>query len=277
MWRSFAEGTDFQMEVRVTGGDDRLWPGLAEELADLNVDVIVATTTWSGLAAKDQTSTIPIVVALSGDPVGTGLIPDPAAPSENVTGVTDHNPAQASEQVSRIQEFLEHNGKGPLATLGVLYNGGNQGTRPDLEDVQDAANAASVALVSLDVRTDADFERALNRAVDKGVQAVIVLGDPLIVHNRDAIITLLEDSTRQLPAIWGVPELAEEGGLMAYGPRHFQMFRDAADLAVSILQQQPGQRLTFVRGTQVGSPPPPELVLNTQAATNIGCAFPSGW
>jgi putative ABC transport system substrate-binding protein len=195
---------------RRRGGYDRL-PGLAAELVRLKVDVIVASAVPAIRAAKEATRTIPIVMAVVVDPVATGFIANFARPEGNLTGLSSMAPELVGKQLEMLKEIVPK-----VSRVGLLWNPANAGNAPQLREGEVAARALGVQLQPLEARDSKEIDSAFAAMTRGRAGAVIVLVDVVLIDHRTRIADLA--AKRRLPAVYGLREHAEAGGLMAYGP-----------------------------------------------------------
>jgi putative tryptophan/tyrosine transport system substrate-binding protein len=167
------------------------------------------------------TSVTPVVAAVMGDPVGTGLVASLAHPGGNVTGLSVLAPDLAGKRLELLREIVPG-----LRRLAFLANVSNPIIVPEMGEVQAAARSLGLDIVTLEIRRSEDITPALETLKGRA-QALYVVGDPLILANRSRINTLA--LVAQLPSIYGQREYAEVGGLMSYGPNFLDLFRRAAE------------------------------------------------
>jgi putative tryptophan/tyrosine transport system substrate-binding protein len=209
---NWIEGKNLTVEYRYAEakGATRL-AELAEELAGLKVDVIVVSGTSTALAAKKATSTIPIVMASSVDPVAQGLIVSLARPGENITGLAGFSDDLAGKRLEILKEVL------PKSTrFGVITGTGGRGGEPQLKVMKEAASALGLKLLEIGSASDADkLLHTFRLAVRERVNGIITISAPVIFAQRQSIILLA--ANHELPAIYPDKEFVEDGGLMSYG------------------------------------------------------------
>jgi putative tryptophan/tyrosine transport system substrate-binding protein len=225
----YIDGKTIQIYPRYGGGVlDRL-PGLARELVALKVDVIVAMAVAASVAAREATAGIPIVMVNVGNPVGAGLIESLARPGGNVTGTSSMLPDLGGKQIEMLHQVL------PSAPrIAFLSNPTNAGTPPTLQSAADAAQRLGLELVVVDVVARQDFEPAFARIEQSQAEALLVLGEPLIGHNREAVIAFA--ARRRLPALCTTGDLVRDGGLMSYSTNINVHLPRAADYVDKILK-----------------------------------------
>ena len=221
----WVEGQNIAMERRYAEEKyDRL-PELATELVQLEVDVIVAGDSRAIPAAKHATSTIPIVMTVSGDPVGAGFVNSLARPGGNITGFTNISPQLAGKRLELLAEAVP--GVSRVAILGPWGD-------PDWQELTVVTQALGVQLQALKIESPNEFEPAFEAAMRERADALIVLPSPMTNPHRRRIVTLAAKS--RLPAMYAWRMYVEAGGLMAYGPSLPDLYRRAAVYVDKILK-----------------------------------------
>lgn len=258
----YFEGRTILIEYRFAGGNFERLSELARELVRLNVDLIVARVTQASLAAKKATRTIPIVMLGVSDPVGSGLVENLARPNENVTGTASMN----AEVIGKSLEILKE--VAPAASrVAVLWNPSNAVFQQQLlSRAERAAKSLKLELRAFGVQAPEEIEGAFAAMTESQVDALLVLGDPVLVRHQSLIIELAERT--RLPAMYANKESAEAGGLMAYGPNIEAQFRRAAVYVDKILKGAAPTDLPVEQPTQF------ELVINLNSAKALGLALP---
>src|SRR6266481_5782279 len=228
----YVEGGNVVIEWRDTEGRAERLSALAAELLALKVDVIVAPSTLAALAAKQATSTLPIVFIGASVPVTDGLVTSLARPGGNVTGLS----VLGSELVGKRLELLKQAVPG-VSRVAVLWQPGGQGERTDkdlLKEAEVAARALGVRLQLVEARGPADIDRAFSDMSRARADALTVLGTPMFFNERRRLVDLAAKS--RLPAVYTLRENVDAGGLMAYGPNVADLFRRAAIYVDKILK-----------------------------------------
>jgi putative ABC transport system substrate-binding protein len=257
----YVEGKNIVIEWRSAEGKfDRL-PGLAAELVRLKVDVIVTSASTQTPVAKEATSTIPIVMAQDGDPVGSGFVASLARPGGNITGLSTLSPELSGKRLELLKEIVPR-----LARVAVLGSSNNPGNTQSLKEVELAAAAFGVQLQYLDVLDPKDIETAFRAATKGRADSVLVLGGPVLFSQRKQLIALAVKS--RLPTIYARPEFVEDGGLMTYGPSLYDLHRRAATYVDKILKGAKPADLP------VEQPKKFEFIINLKAAKQIGLTIP---
>jgi putative ABC transport system substrate-binding protein len=257
----FIEGQNLTVDWRGYGLRTEQFPDIAVELIKAKVDVIFCAGDAAVRAAQQATATIPIL-AVTDDMVGSGLVRSLAQPGGNTTGVS----ILATELDGKRQDILIEAVPG-LRRLVALADP-NATTPQQLQALQDAARARGAELSIHRVAKSEEVVPAIDAAKTSDAAALNVLSSPLLFANRRVIIE--RTAALRLPAVYQWPEMAEEGGLIAYGPRIIQMFRELG-----------GQQLIkLFRGAKpidmpVEQPTRFELVINLQTAKAIGHEVPA--
>jgi putative tryptophan/tyrosine transport system substrate-binding protein len=255
------EGKNVMFERRFAENQlDRL-PGLAAELVHLDVDLIVTGGTLAPLAAKQATATIPIVMGSAGDPVGSGLVASLARPGGNVTGLSLMAPDLGGKRLELLKEILPG-----ISHVAILWNAANPYPALVFRETQDAARTLRIELESLEVRGPDDLDSALDAAIRSRVGALITVEDPLTVTHRKQIADFTANN--RLPAIYGLSEFVDAGGLMSYGAHMADLYRRAAGYADKILRGAKPADLPVEQPTKF------ELVINLKTAKALGLTVP---
>jgi putative ABC transport system substrate-binding protein len=257
----WTEGQNLAIDTRWADGQiDRL-PALTAEVLARKPDVIVTYSTPAAVAAKDATSTVPIVVAAMGDPVGTGLVTGLARPGGNLTGLSlGWGEGIGGKFLELLQETVPR-----LTTVAFLTNPDNPVERQMTAELQAAAPVRRLKLQVIDVRTPEALEGAFQQARRKA-QAVVIVPTPLFMAQRQTITALA--AKHRLPAMYGLSDFTDAGGLMAYGPDRAALFRRAADYVDKILRgAKPGD-------LPIEQPMQYVFVVNLKTAKALGLTIP---
>ena len=257
----YIDGQNIIIEHRVARGQPTRLPALAAELVELKVDVLVALEPPAVRAAKNATKTIPIVIRSTDDPVELGWVASLARPGGNITGVTSYARRLTGKRMELLLEAIPK-----LSRVAVLWNPAGSNAERNFEQVQAAARALRVQLLSLEVRSVNDFERAFETAVKEHAGALITIRTPLLVINRGRIAELAAKS--KLPAIYDDREFVEAGGLMSYGANLADSYRRAAFYVDKILKGASPAELPVEQPTRF------ELWFNLKTAGQIGFTLP---
>jgi ABC-type uncharacterized transport system substrate-binding protein len=253
----YVEGKNIVIEYRWAEGKFERLSGLAADLARLKVDVIVAPITLDALAAQQATRTIPIVMALSTDPVGTGLVASLARPGGNITGLTTLSPELNGKRLELLKETVPK-----LARVGVIWNLTNPDKALEFEQIEVTARQMKLQLQSLEVRGLDDFEKAFRGATTKSPGALLTLTDTLTMTHQSQIVELA--AKRRLPAMFQTGDFVDAGGLISYGPNDADLFRRTATYVDKILKGAKPADLPVQQPTKF------ELVINLKTAKKIG-------
>ena len=234
---------------------------VAEELVRLDVDIIVTAGTLAPLAAKRATSTIPIVMAPAGDPVGSGLVTSLARPTENVTGLSLMAPDVDGKRLELLKELLPR-----LSRVAIIWNAANPYPPQVFRETKKAADALGIEIQSLEVTGPHDFSKALGALEVQQPDGLITVEDPLTLDRREQIASFA--AAKKLPAIYGVREFVQAGGLMAYGASFSDLRRRAAVYVDKILKGATPAHLPIQQPTKF------ELLINLKAAAALGLTIP---
>src|SRR4051812_11104752 len=209
----YVEGGDFAIEYRWAEGKYERLPALAADLVSRKVDLIAASGgNVSALAAKNATSTIPIVFFTGGDPVGEGLVASLARPGGNVTGVTFMFAELTPKRLELLSELVPKAG-----VIALLTNPNSPGTERMAQEVQEAAGAKGMQLPILEASTEAEIEAAFFSLMQLRAGALLVGADPFFFSRREQLLSLA--ARHAVPTMYQYPEFAAFGGLIAYGSR----------------------------------------------------------
>jgi putative ABC transport system substrate-binding protein len=257
----YVEGKNILIEWRYANLKfDRL-PDLAAELVRLKVDIIVTGGSTSTRAAKQGTTTIPIVMAGAVDPVGEGFVASLSRPGGNITGLSVLAPEISGKQLELLKEIVPR-----LSRVAVFWQSTNPANTQMLKEVELAAGALRVKLQQVDILGANDIEGAF-RAASKGrADAVLVLASPISVNQRTQIADLAIKS--RLPGIYDRREFVDDGGLMSYGTKFSDLYRRAATYVDKILKGRKPADLP------VEQPIKFEFIINLKAAKQIGLTIP---
>jgi putative ABC transport system substrate-binding protein len=258
----YVEGKSLVIEYRwAEDRRDRL-PGLAAELVRLKVDLILTHSTPATRAAKQATTTIPIVTTAVIDPVGTGLVASLARPGGNITGVSLlAGEGFGGKWIELLKEVVPN-----LSRVAILWNPANQGNAAQVRDIQSGARALEVQTQLLEVGDPHQFDRVFAKMSAQRAAWLIVTNEFLFFAHRARIADLAAKS--RLPAIFPYREAAEGGGLMSYGPDIPDMFRRTAAYIDKILRGAKPADLPIEQATKF------DLVINLKAAKALGLTIP---
>jgi ABC-type uncharacterized transport system substrate-binding protein len=257
----WVEAQNLIIERRFSEGKQERLGDLAAELVRLNVDVIVTSGTPASLAAQRATSTVPIVVAVVIDPVGSGLVASLARPGGNITGMSWLGPELSAKRLELLKETVPR-----ISRVAVLFNPSNPAHRLALRDVQTMATRLGMTLQFHEIRSPDDFDRAFIAVLKERSDALLTVADPLTFRERTRIVQFAAKS--RLPAIYEWREFVELGGLMAYGVNLTDLFRRAATYVDRILKGTKPGDLPIERPTRF------ELIVNQKTAQALGLTLP---
>lgn len=255
------EGRNLLVQRRFADGKYERLAGLAAELARLDVDVIVAGTTLGVQAARQATTTIPIVMIAVPDPVGEGFATSLSRPGGNITGLSNIVTEVSAKHVELLRSAVPR-----LARLAVLINPLNPSDALILEQVQGAAYAHGVKVLVVEASTESQIEAAFVAMIQARTEALIIAADAYFDVQKAQIARLALKS--RLPAMSSNREMTEAGGLMSYGQDLTEHYRRAATYVDKILKgAKPGD-------LPIEQPTVLELVINRRTASALGLAIP---
>jgi len=260
--RGWVEGQNLVIERRYADGKLERLPELAAELVRLQVDLIVTSLDPQTRAARQATPTIPIVMILGVDPVGSGFIHSLARPGGNITGLTvDVTPEIWAKRLELLKEAAP-----AVSRVALLWNRGIEPVDLYRKEADAAARKLGVTLQDVEVRTTDGIEGAL-AAITKGrAAALLVPVDPVIFTQRRRVLEFA--ARHRLPAIYGIREMVEAGGLMSYGPMLSDLFRRAGLYVDKLLKGARAAELPVERPTRL------EMAVNLKTAKTLGLTLP---
>jgi putative ABC transport system substrate-binding protein len=257
----YSEGRNVVIEWRSANGDYHRVPELVADLVQSKVDVIVQDSTVGTEITKRATSTIPIVMALVLDPVGSGLVKSLAYPGGNVTGLSMMTSELNSKRLQLLNEVIPQ-----FTRAAVLWNPDHPSHAKVVEDLKVIAPSLSIELTFVGVRAPEQFGPAFSDISRAKAQALYVVEDPIFFAHRMILLELA--STAQLPTIHDLRRFPEEGALMSYGPDLHDLFRRAAIYVDRILKGAKPADLPVEQPTKF------ELVINLKTANTLGLDIP---
>jgi putative tryptophan/tyrosine transport system substrate-binding protein len=257
----YVEGQNLAIEYRWADGHyDRL-PALAADLVGRKVDLIMANSPPSALAAKSATSTIPIVFRSGADPVGDGLVASLARPGGNLTGVSFIADELTAKRLEMLSELIPQAG-----VIALLMNPNNATAERVIRDVQEAARTKGLQLHVLKAGSDSEIDTAFASLVQLHAGALVVGADPFLSSRRERLVALASRSA--VPSIYAWREFAASGGLISYGASLTSAFRLVGHYAGKVLKgAQPAD-------LPVQQPTTFELVINLKTAKALGLTVP---
>jgi putative ABC transport system substrate-binding protein len=257
----YVEGGNIAIEYRYADGDYNRLPALAADLVRRKVDIVVTEGTPPTRAARQATTTIPIVMTVTGDPVAAGLVSNLARPGGNLTGASFFFPEMAAKRVQLLKEVIP-----TLSRATVVWNPSNSVHGPVVKSIEEAAKALGVAVQHVKIQRPADVDDAL-LAISRGRDSLVVLEDAMInVCSKQIAHTAAK---HRLPTIFGLTTFVEAGGLMAYGPNRPELWRRAATFVDKILRgAKPGD-------LPVEQPVRFDLAINVRTAERLQLTIPA--
>lgn len=255
------EGRTISIEWR--WGNDKVerLPELAAELVALKPDALLTGGTPATKALKAATTTIPIVMAIIGDPVAAGLVESLARPGGNATGFSLIAPDLGSKRLQLLKEVVP-----AMSAVAVLWNAANPQVPVELKGIESAAQALGLRLHSAPISADVSLEAAFATAIGQRVQAMIVQADAVLYSRRKPVVALA--AANRLPAIYSFRDFVAEGGLISYAPSDTDLYRRAATMLDKVLKgANPGE-------LPVEQPEKFQLVINLTTARALGLQLP---
>ena len=257
----YVVGQNIALEIRAAEGKYDSLPDRAAELVRLKVDVIFAASAPAIKAAKQATSTIPIVFETLSDPVADGFVANLARPGGNLTGLAGLAPELSGKRLELLKEIVPG-----LARVAVLLNPDNPNARRLLKETEISAQALGMQLQVLQVRHPDELDKAFSAMTKARAGALTVIPDPTLQAERKKVADL--SAKTRLPAIYGISGVAESGGLMVYAPSLPDLWRRAATYVDKILKGAKPADLP------VEQPKKFEFIINLKAAKQIGLTIP---
>jgi len=254
----WSEGRNIIIDYRWGEGHSERFSEIAAEFVQRKVTLILTHNTPPTLAAKQATSTIPIVFATAGDPIGAGIVPSLARPGSNITGLSSQTPDAAGKRLELFQQVVPG-----LHRLATLADVDNPYAALDFRQLHEAARILGIEVLSFEIRRSEELDSVFD-TLKRRTDAIYVL--PVLFANR-ARINALALSAR-LPTLHGVREYVEAGGLMSYGPNWPSMWRRAADLVDKILRGAKPAEIPVEQPTEF------DLVINLKTAKALGLTIP---
>ena len=259
--RGHVEGQNLSIDVRWPQGSFDQDPSVVTELVNSNVDVIVAQGTPTVIAVRRATSTIPIVMAVVGDPVGSGFIASLARPGGNITGLTNI----AVELSAKLMELFAELVPG-MKRVGVVHIPNNPFHTMALREIEDAVRKLNMQVQVVNAQTSDEFDRAFAQLSAESVGGVVGLPDPTVVEQSRRIAELAQSA--RLPTAFQRRENVDAGGLLSYGADLNNQMRQAAFYVDRILKGEKPAELPVMQPTKF------ELVINLKTAKALGLTVP---
>jgi len=258
----YVEGENIVIEARLAQGKLDQLPQFAAELVRLKVDVIVTRSSPAALAAKQATTTIPIVMGASGDPLRRGLVASFARPGGNITGlIARAGPGQLGKRLELLKEVVPK-----LSRVAALWDPSRRNFPHIQKRAKQQAGLLGLKIQSLEIRSPDDLEGAFQAAIEEGAQGLIAFRHQTILRGRKRIVALAIKS--RLPAIYGTKRYVIDGGLMSYGVDFADLHRRQAAYVVKILKGANPATLPMEQATKF------ELLINLKTAKQIGLTIP---
>jgi putative ABC transport system substrate-binding protein len=257
----YVEGQNLVMEYRSADGRLERFPELAAELVRQRVELIVTRGTPAALAARNAAAAIPVVMASSGDPLGSGLVASLAHPGGNVTGLSANATEIEGKRLQLLKQLVP-----AVRRIGGLFNMDNPVASPQWKEVEKAARSLGLQAQLLDVREPDDLRRAFEAATRQRADAIVVGLDTLLQAHRQSIVELA--ARHRLPTIYQSREFVDAGGLIAYAVSYPDMYYRAARFVDRIFKGAKAADLPIEQPTKF------ELVINGTTAKALGLTIP---
>ena len=259
----YTVGQNVAIEYRFAEGSFDRFPTLASDLVRRQVDVLVVSSNAGALAAKQATTTIPIVFSVGDDPINTGLVDSLNRPGSNITGVYQFTVGLEAKRLGLLHEMV------PKATsIAVLVHQNFLPAEAQLRDVQEVAPRLGVQPLVLRASSESDFTAAFSTLVQQRAGALLVCASPFFYGRREQLVVLA--ARHAVPAMYEFRDFAEAGGLMSYGTRLADSYRQAGVYAGRILKGARPAELPVVQVTRF------EFVINLNTAKALGIEVPPG-
>jgi putative ABC transport system substrate-binding protein len=257
----YIEGQNLRLVSRFAEGQDERYPVMAAELAAMPVDLIVTWGTPAALAAKQATTSIPVVMGAIGDPVSVGIVSNLARPDGNITGFAAQNVDLDGKRLELLKDLLPH-----VSRVGMLANSANPMLDVSLRKLRPAAETLRVAVEVFDIQSNDGLEAALLQLAQTHPDAVLVAPDLLLLTRRRDIAAALVKS--KLPAVYPFREYTDVDALMIHGANLGVLFERAAGYVDRILKGAKPAELPVQLATEF------ELIINLKTAAAIGLTVP---
>jgi ABC-type uncharacterized transport system substrate-binding protein len=258
----YVEGKNIIVELRSSEGNVDGLPKLAADLVQLKVDVIVTGGTGATRAAKEATTTIPIVMAQDSDPIGNGFVASLARPGRNITGLSSLSTDLVGKRLELLKECVPK-----LALLAVMGTSSNPRNSREVKEIENIAATFGVKTQYLDLLSAKDFDTAFYAAVKARAEAILwIASGPISMANLKELAEL--PIKHRLPVIYDLPNYVDAGGLMRYGVNSVDLFRRAAKYVDKILKGAKPADLPVEQPTKF------EFVVNLKTAKQVGLTIP---
>ena len=260
----WVEGRDYSIDARYANGVAQALPGLAAELVATRPDLLLVPSDEDVRLLAQSTKTIPIVFAITQDPVGNGLVVSLRRPGGNATGLTTISTELSSKRLQLLKEAFPR-----VAHVVLLFEPDNVGSVSQAKEIEEVASRLRVRITPIELRQPSDIEPAFKRATAIGAQAYIVTTGGTLASQRQAIADRI--IRLKTPAMFANSQWPDEGGLMSYGPSFTDNFRRAAVYVDKILKgANPGE-------IPIEQPTKFELIVNMKTARATGITFPESF
>ena len=257
----YVEGRDVIVSVRSAEGNYEAVRPMVAELVRSKPDLIVVENTLAVRAVKDATTTIPVVIAIAADPLGSGLVPNLSRPGGNVTGMSMMITDLAAKRFQLLKEAMPH-----LKRLGILRDPAVPWHPKTSAQLASLAQANGIEPIMADAHTSSETRKAISYLAKRRAQALYVLDNALFYRNRAEILQLCAKA--RIAAIYGYRDWAQEGALLSYSADFGEMFRRAAGYADRILKGSNAGELPIEQPTKF------DLVVNLRTAKALGVRVP---
>jgi putative ABC transport system substrate-binding protein len=257
----YVEGQNLTIDYRSADGKGERFPELAAALVRAKVDIIVTRGTLAVLAVKKATSTIPVVMAASGEPVTAGIVASLARPGANITGLSAFTNELIPKRIELLTETVPR-----IRRIAFLQNMANPVSQSQWNELKAAAQSAHIEALLLDVRNSEGLPRAFETAVSQQINALLVGNDTITQANRQQITGLAIQY--RLPTMYAAREFVDAGGLMVYGVNYPDLYRRAATYVDKIFKGSKPSELPVEQPTKF------DLVINLKAAKALGITMP---
>jgi putative ABC transport system substrate-binding protein len=257
----YVEGQNILIEYRWAEGNYQRFPDLVADLVNLKVNLILTAGTPGALAAKRATQTIPIVMAVTGDAVGTGLVSSLARPGGNLTGLTTMVPDLEGKRLEILREVVPK-----LTTLVVLLNTANPLTAIQWKHTEISAKTLGIQLQPVELRRPEEFKDAFAKVARQRPDGITMVADRFLLAHRMQIVDFVAKT--RLPAIYPYRDFVVAGGLMSYSPSYEDLFRRSATYVDKILKGAKPSDLPIEQPTKF------ELLVNMKTAKTLGVPIP---
>ena len=256
----YVVGQNTDIEDRWADGNYEQLPALATDLANHQVDVIMAALLPAALAVKAATATIPIVFISGSDPVNRGLVASMNRPGGNITGVTIFSSALIGKRIGLMRQLVPN-----LQSVALLVNPNNPNAEPQLVELMDAARNAGLSAEALRAGPENELAPSFDKLQKQNV-ALLIGGDGYLINYADQIVALAD--RHQVPTMYFQRQFCVAGGLISYGPRPSDPYRQAGAYVGRILKGAKPSDLPVLQPTKF------ELVINLKTAKTLGLAIP---